>query len=472
MSADRMGVISGMAAGRPILTASVIAVGVTALAAVGFDESSRTFDRAALAFVATLACVTLAPLAAAAVAPRKTLPRLLLAFVVAGVLLAGRRLSMRYELSTLSPFDPSAVLLLCAGATFVVVVAAPLWRGQARLSAVGYAGFLLGVAGALGFVAFEQARQGPQAFAPVLLGLSGAVGAMAPVFAASNFSARFAQGADNFGAASFAVDRAATAILFLIVLSACTLAGQVIAAAGGVSAAQVYAAVGPLVPAAGAPALLLGAALALKSHSEAVALEENRRTAALAPFLRALGTVLPPSSALAAAAIILIVAIVAAFDLRAPVAMSEIVCVVAATALGALFLISLRSALLLGLLAVSGMVITSRAFDFAYSRPSEDARLAAIVACAGLLFALCAHWRDARDPRRKARDVTRRALSAGLSSYLAGAVLGVIAFAAAQASGIWTGGYAAAAYTGVMATICLAAAPAMMTAVGALFGRD
>ncbi|MCA8889478.1 MAG: hypothetical protein KDA46_11650 [Parvularculaceae bacterium] len=467
-----MGVISGMAAGRPILSASVIAVGVTALAAVGFDLSSGNFDRAALALVATLACVTLAPLSAAAVAPRKLLPRLLLACVAAGVLLAGRRLLMPYELSFLSPFDPSTVLLLCAGATFVFVVAAPLWRGQARLCAVGHAGFLLGVAGALGFVAFEQSRQGGFAFAPVLLGLSGAVGAMAPVFVASNFSARFAQGADNVGAASFAVDRAATAIFFLIVLSACALAGQAIAAGGGGSASQIYAAVGPLVPAAGAPALLLGAALALKSPSEAVALHENRRTAVLAPFLRGLGAVLPPSSALAASAIILIVAIVAGFDLRAPVAMSEIILVVAATGLGALFLISLRSALLLGLLASSGMMITMRAFELAYARPSEDARLAAMVACAGLLFSLCAYWRDARDPRRKARDVTRRALSAGLSPYLAGAAMGVVAFAAAQASGIWTGGYAAAAYTGVMATICLAAAPAMMTAVGALFGRD
>jgi len=222
-----------------------------------------------------------------------------------------------------------------------------------------------------------------------------------------------------------------------------------------------------------APLFLLPGALSLKAKTEMTAVVENRRRASLRPFLSAIRGLLPPSSAIAASAIILIGAVVAAFETGIPASVGEIALISAIAVFAALVFVSLRTALMIATLAAIAGRLASWGLDLAgVAPPTEIARVTATALAACLSAQLFLAWRDRRNPRRKTREVVQMALADSLFAYVASSTLAVASLVASDVAGVWSQGVEAAFYAAALSIIGLFAGPPLMTAIGALFGRD
>jgi hypothetical protein len=104
--------------------------------------------------------------------------------------------------------------------------------------------------------------------------------------------------------------------------------------------------------------------------------------------------------------------------------------------------------------------------------PAESARIVAFALAAFLYSFLLLGWRDNRNPRRKAREVTQMALADRYFQYVALAVLASASVAASDAAGLWASGSEAALFAAALSTAGFLIGPPLMTAIGALFGRS
>lgn len=473
MSERGAGLVGGVAAGRPIITASVIAFAAAALAAVGYRQASLAYSLTSISFLGAVFLTVVAPAAAAAVAPKNFWLRLICAGFAAGLALAARRLLLQNEIH-LGPLDVGTALNFAAGGAFVLIAGAPLWRFAVGGSLVGLFAAVLGAAGALSAVAIESRNGGVTAAGPSIA-LASALGAALAVQLATTFARAFAEGGDNYQAAGLAAREATSPALFALALG---VAGVVAAAIGDGASPQEALAAARIAASAiafcvAAPLFMLPGGLALKAKTEATAVSENRRRTTIRPLLVAVSTVLPPSSALAASALLLIGAVVAGFETTTPASFGEIAVVVAAALAAGVAFVSLRTALLGVVLLLAASRLAMWAIDLAgLETPTETARIVSSIVASALFLQLCLAWRDRRSLRRKAREVVSMALADSLFSYIAAGVLAVAALGASEAAGLWSEGVEAALLTGALAFIGLVAAPPLMTAVGALFGRN
>jgi hypothetical protein len=463
--------LGDVAAGRPLLTSSIVAAGLAALAATAYRDAPASFASVSYAYIAALGAMMAAPAAIASLAPRNFWLRLFYASVAAGLILALRRIAMQNGIE-LGAINFDIALAGAAAATFWLALGAPLWRGTLRLALVGLCAGVLGATGGLSVIALEAARSGAAPAAGAALGLASSTGAALSVIMAGNYAGAFAFGADGREAASRAAAGAIAPALFALALSTLALAaGAFVSDAPPETAAIVGA--GSLAAAIAAAIIMSAGALALKTPNEAIALEENRRRAELRPLLQAVRAAGPPSSSIAASAILLIATIVAGFDAASAATIAEIAVILAAFAVALVVFVSVRSALLLVvLLIVASRLTVWSAERFAAETPSESVRVIALALAALLFSRLALAWRDNRNPRRKALEVTQRAIAEGYFSFAAAGVLAVAALAAAEGAGLWDAGAEAALAAAAMATIGGLAAPAFMTAMGAVFGRD
>ncbi len=471
MRENKGSALGDIAAARPLLASSLVACGLTALAATAFRGAPSSFAMVSYAYLAALAVMTAAPAAIASLAPRNFWLRLFYAGVAAGLILAGRRIAMQSGFHPGS-FRTDIALAGAAAATLFLSLGAPLWRGGLRLALVGLGAVVLGAAGGLSVIALEAARSGSAPAAGAALGLASASGAALSVIMAAGYAGAFAFGADGREAAGRAAQGAAAPGLFVLALSTLALAASAFVTDEQAGAAAIVAS--GAVAAALVSAIVMGAgALALKVPSEAIALEENRRRAALRPLLQALRAVGPPSASIAASAIFLILTVVAGFDAPSAATIAEIAVILAAFSAALIVFVSVRTALLLVLMLIIASRLTVWGVEQLFAEaPSESARVIALALDALLFSRLALAWRDNRNPRRKALDVTQRAITEGFFSYAAASVLAVAALAAPEAAGLWDGGADAALIAAAMAVIGGLAAPALMTAMGAVFGRD
>lgn len=473
--ADRApGLIGGMAAGRPVLSGAVIALAAAALAAVAYRQASGAYASVSVAVIAALLIATIFPAAVGAAAPKNFWLRAIYGGIIAGVLLALRRLALQSGVS-LAPFDIGLILVIAAPASFFLALGASLWRSALALSLIGFLALGPGVAAGLSILAIETAREGAIAGSAPAIALASALGAALAVQIAAAFSRVFAEGGDNFAAAAAAARHAAAPALFSLALCAATIsfiafsAGEtlagVLASARVAAGAAAFSLVAVLVFSAGA--------LALKAESEMTAVAENRRRAMLRPLLSAMRKILPPSSAIAASAIFLIIAVVGAFETSTPPAFAEIA-IITVIALGAaIAFVSLRTALMIAVLAAASGRAVSWFFDLAGAAPPGDTpRVIAAALAAALSAQLFLAWRDRRHPRRKTREVAQLALADALFAYVAAAVISSAALAASEAAGLWADGVEAALYALILSAVGFFAAPPLMTAIGAIFGRD
>lgn len=474
MAQPGFGLVGGIAAGRPMLAAGIIGFAAAALASVGYRASPLSYADMSIAFLAALVFVTIIPVALGAIAPKNFWLRAIYAGILAGLLLSARRLVLQSGF-TLATLDVALVLAIAACAVALLAFGAALWRSALGLSLVGCAAIILGLTGGLSNLAIESAREGVVAIAGPAMALAAAVSFALCVQITAAFSRSFAEGGDNFSAAASAARYAAAPALFALAVSVFAMAAA--STGAGASTAEVLTAARIAAVAAAfalaAPLFLAPASLSLKERTEMTAVLENRRRAALRPFLAALRAVLAPSTAIASSAVFLIVAIVATFETATPVSLGEIALFLTIAIAAAFVFVSLRTALLIAVLAAAAGRILSWGLDLAgVAPPDETARIAAAAFAAIVSAQLFLAWRDRRNPRRKSREVVQMALADCLFAYIAAATLGLSAFAASEAAGLWRDGVEAALYGAILCVIGLFAAPPLMTAAGALFGRD
>lgn len=471
MGERNLGLLGEIAAGRPVLASSVVAVGLTALAAIGYRSAPASFASASFSFLAALVLMTLAPAAIASAAPKNFWLRLFYGGAIAGLILAVRRVAMQSGFETAS-FRADIALSGAAIAVGVLSLGAPLWRSNLRLALIGVAAVALGATGGLAVVALEAARAGAVPAAGAALGFATASCVALSVTLAAAFSSSFATGDTVAEAAGRAAQSAAAPALLGLALATLSLAAGAFLTEASARTAAIVAA--GAVAAGLAPAVIMGAgALSLKTPSEALALEENRRRAGLQPLLRRVRSIAPPSSSIAATAILLIATVAAGFDAASTATLAEIVVILASFAAALVVFVSVRTGLLLILiLIVASRLTVWGAERFVTETPPESVRLVAIALAAVLFSPLALAWRDNRSARRKSLDVTSRALADGYFTFVAATVLALSGLAAADAGGLWDAGAEAALFAAAMSAIAAISAPVMMTAMGALFGRD
>lgn len=468
------GLIGGMAAGRPMLSGAVIAFAAAAVASVAYRSASGAFADASIAYLAAFAFLTAAPAAIAAAAPKNFWLRAIYAGILAGLLLALRRVLSQAN-PDISSIDVSLALICAAALTFLLAVGAPLWRAAVAFSLIGLAAVVLGAAAGLSIVAIETSRDGVIETASAAVALAGALGVALAVQIAAAFARSFAEGGDNYTAAADAARYAAAPALFSAGIGVAAIALAQFAGGAGVHSilAAARIAAGACAFCLAAPLFLLPGALSLKAKTEMTAVAENRRRTSLKPLLAAIRNALPPSSAIAASAIVLIAAVVAAFEATTPASVGEIALVSAVAIMAALVFVSMRTALMTAMLVAVAGRLAIWGLDLAgIAPPSEVARVTASALAACLSAQLFLAWRDRRNPRRKTREVVQMALADSLFAYIAASLLAVAALGASDVAGVWSEGLEAALYAAVLMTIGLIAGPPLMTATGALFGRD
>jgi len=472
LSEPRLGLIGGIAASRPLLASAVIAFGFAAIAAVGFQRVDAAFEDAGLAMLASLALTVLLPASAAAIAPKNFWLRAIYAGFAAGLLLAARRLVLQLGVSW-GPLDLDIALATAAATVFLLAIGAPLWRAALSHSLIGLSAVVLAIAAGLAAIAIEIARVDLIAAAGPLTGLAAGMGAALAVQIAAGFSRAFAEGRSNFEAAAEAArDAAAPAFFGLVVGIAVALAAVANDPAANDTMATVRVAAAVMAFAVAAPLIMLPGALSLRAPTELTAVAENRRRAMVRPFLNAVRTLLPPSSAIAATSIFLIGAIVAAFQARVPAGSGEIIVIATVAAASALTFVSMRTSIVLTLFLLAATRISGWAIEIAGLAPlTEFARVIAAALAAAVSAQLFLAWRDRRNPRRKAREVAQMALADALFAMIAASALAAAALASSEAAGLWSEGVEAAALAAALSLAAALVGPALITAAGAIFGR-
>lgn len=467
-----MGLIGGIAAGRPVLASAVLAFGLTAVAAIGFQTSPQSFNNASVAMLAALFLMTALPAAIAVIAPRNFWLRALYAGLAAGMLLALRRIHLQTGLS-FAPLDVGAALAVAAPAAFLLTCGAPLWRAALGYSLIGLATTVLAVAGGLAVAAIETANFGLIQTAGPSIGLAAGCSAALTVQIAAGFARSFSEGGGNHLAAAEAAKEAAAPAFFALlvgVVAIMSAASIEVGAENAIAGARVAAAA--VAFAVAAPIFMQAGALSLRPNSERTAVVENRRRETIRPFLNAVRDILPPSSAIAASAIFLIAAIVAAFETKTPVSDGEILTIVAVAITSAVTFVSLRTSLVLTIFLLAAGRLASWIIDIlGQAAPTEPARIVAMALAAMFTAQLFLAWRDRRNPRRKTREVMQLALSDSLFAVVVSTILGAAALAATEAAGLWSEGFEAALLAGGLSLIGVLAGPILINAAGALLGR-
>ncbi len=457
-----------------MLSSAVLSFAVAALVSVAYRNATPAFADSSIAFLATLALLTAAPAAIAAAAPRNFWLRAIYAGLLAGLFLGARRVLLQSGVD-LSLIDENLALIATSLLTFVLALGAPLWRAAIGFSLIGLAAVVLGACAGLAAIALETANLSVSGAVGASIAVAAGLGAALSVQISAAFTRSFAEGGDNFTAAASAARHGAAPALFSLALAVGSAALGAFSAGADLSSILASSRIAAIAAASclAAPLFMLAGAQAMKAKTEMTAVIENRRRTSLRPFLSSIRAVLPPSSAIAASAIFLIAAIVAAFETKTPASVGEVALISVVAVAAALIFVSLRTALMAAVLVAAAGRIAVWTLDLAGAAPpTEIARVAAAAIAAALSAQLFLAWRDRRNPRRKTREVVQMALGDSLFAYIAASALAIGAVAASEVAGLWSEGIEAALYTGLLSAIGLVAGPPLMTAIGALFGRD
>ncbi len=471
MEGERLGLVGGLAADRPVLVATVLAFGASALAAVGVNDAREagigSSDLADL--LLTFLVLPVLPLMLAAIAPRKLAGRLAFVAGVALALLAVDAAAPSLQLDWLAP--DRRLLAAAFILTLVLVLIAPACGAYARLAFIGAAAAVLGAAGVAGALRYEGI---PLDQIGLATALGVALGVVVTVGIAADHAALFARGADKRRAAGLAARQAGAPALFAVTVCAAAFPVRAQnAPLGGETLDLVW--VSGL---AGAVSILcalfiMAGALSLHRVTETLAVEENARTQTQRRFWRPLRNILPTRSAFAAIAIIGIILVIAAFELALAPAWRDIAFVGVLSGGAALIFFSLRAGLFVFATLVTASVLSlwvARLIGVAIPEAPMDT---AGLALAGVVFGQFAlAWREARSPRLNARETMEAAMTDGTGRYLISLSSGAAALYAAGVSGAAPQASSAAGYALCLGLIGALMAPVLMTALSGLTGRD
>jgi len=425
----------------------------------------------ATGFYCAISVCALAPAALGAMSPTNFWLRLVYASFALGAFLAMRRVALQVGAADVLPFD--LVMALSAGAvgSYALSLGGPAARSMLRLAFVGLMAAIVGAAGAIGIVLLgSHDPEAASASTRAALAFAAAAALALPLPIAAAFAQRFAEGGSSASAAALAARDGAALALFTAVAGAAMAASHAIFARANVFEPAFVAFAVALVAVLGS-IIATPASLALKSPDEGVAHAENLRQRAAEPFVGFLRAALSPSSALATIAVLAIAGIVTVFEAPLPPAPAEAFLIAVVTLAAAIIFVSIRTALLLAIMLALSLAFASGLHGFFPATTSAEPRLLAIAAVSVFLAPACLAWRDSRDPRRKAREVMMRAVTAGMPASALATVMGAMGLAAAASAGVFPPGGGAALFAAAMAAFSLVVSPAAMVSVSALFGR-
>lgn len=471
MEGEKLGFVGGLAADRPVLVATVLAFGSTALVAVGVNDARQIGQGSgALAdLLIALLVLPVLPLALASIAPRR---KLLLAGFLA---LIGLALLAVDAVAPSLPFDGFAPdRRLLAGAfilTLTLALAAPACGAYVRLAFLGVLGAVLGAAGAIGLLRLESAPLEETALAA---GLGVALGVIVVVGVIADHATLFARGADRRVAAGRAARQTGALALYVVVIAAAAFPTRALVAAIGSEALDLAWSVGATTAFAALFGLFLSAgALSLHRASEALAVDENARVQAQRRFWRPLRKLLPVRTAYATLAVVGILIVVASFEMTLAPTLHDLAFMLIAGAAAALLFFSLRAGLfVLGAVLAASVLTLWVAELFGVSTPSAPTDTAALALAAAAFGQFALAWRDARSPRLNPRETMEAAMTDGVGRFVVSLAAGAAALYATGVSGAAPQAAAAAGYALCLGLVGGIIAPALMTALSGLVARD
>lgn len=466
MAGAPTGFLGKLAAERPFLTSSVVAIGMTALCVIGVRRGADPQLAAVIvSFILKAIYVIAAPMIAVAIMPASRVLRSAVFFAI--VLLAGALIVLDQRwVASLSFFEPPPTAL--TGASFglfcYLFALSPLLLSTVRLGLVAAPAAILGAAGAAGYLALEGLLTSETAaIIAVALAIGGSIGADV----SAEFSKHFAKGV--VAPAAAAGHSAIAPAVFSVLTVSAYLGVQTIHSNFGAiewpvlwggTAAALLTAAGALVGVSGS--------LSLTRLSEQAAVDENRRRQWFSAAWRPMRRLLPATTALAATAIAGVVVVIAVFEagLDTPVNVFAFLALVWAAA--ALAFVSLRTSILIVVIVFAATLLTGYLYSvLSWTIPALPERLAALTLTAIGLAHLTMSWRDAGEVWRNPRDIAENAMSDGMRRLLLTLGLGAASLIVAAYSFDWIGGVYTAAYYAIMSGISLILAPPMMIAMSA-----
>lgn len=471
MEGERLGLVGGLAADRPVLVATLLAFGAAALAAVGVNDArdagigSADLADLLLAFLV----LPVLPLLLAAAAPRGLAGRLAFAAVVALALLAVDAAAPGLQLAWLTPDRRllTAVFVL----TLFLVLIVPACGAYVKLAFIGAAAAVLGAAGAAGVLRYEGI---PLDQIGLVTALGVALGVVVTVGIAADHAALFARGADKRRAAGLAARQAGAPALFAVIVCAAAFPLRAQLAPLGDKTFDLIWVSGV----AGALSILCAlfitaGALSLHRVTEELAVEENARTQAQRRFWRPLRNALPVRSAFAAAAIVGITLVIAGFEMALAPDWRDIAFVGVLSGAAAIVFFSVRAGLFVLATLVAASVLSLWVAQLAGVAIPKAPMDTAGLTLSGVVFGQFAlAWREARSPRLNARETMEAAMTDGMGRYLVSLSSGAAALYAAGVSGAAPEASGAAGYALCLGLIGALIAPVLMTALSGLTGRD
>ncbi len=467
MRHERLGLVGGIAADRPLIVAIVLAFGLTSIAIAGATSVDAAYG-AALGMpdlLISLLIFAAAPLLLGAIPARSRMIRILIVVTVALLFLG-----LFFMTSVVDPF--AGRVTLEAGAIIIALSAAFIFFGAnfgaiARFAFIATVAAAFGVAGGLGLFALEtpESTSAVGAFPTLAFALAAGVG----IGVLADFSSLFAKGADAQRAAGVAAQYASAPAVYAAILTAAVAFGNEPALSLSLS----WVAPAAVILAVAASLFTTSGALASRQASEMLAIEENRRQQSFRQLWRPVRRTLAPSFATAMLAVLGISTIAAAFNLTTPISLPNIAVVAAASIAAVMMFLSLQTGVFVFITLFSGIVLATWLWNVIGGPTLTNGDVGIALAMTAALYAqLGVAWRDARSPRLNARETTEAAMSDGLPTFVVSVVIAIAAFWAAQAAGVWSAGGSAALLVALLAVYGIIVGPAAMTALTHVLRRQ
>ena len=463
------GPIMTAVADRPVLTVLVVLVGLATLCATAYREAPQAAGIDGLTLAAALWFALSFPLLIATLIPHSRMVRagVIATFVLIAVLLGHS--GVREQTSDIITHLAQIALLFTA----TLLVLGPIIRPDIALFQFPILAALAGLVGYFAFVDILRIRDGALLDAEPALAVTGFIAALqVGTLFLSRFAASFAQGCDNRTAVSAALSVtgpfAAYASLSISLLFAFALSALL--PWRGDAAGFILG--GSLIPIM-VTILMGGSLITLGRYLDTLVHEEHHRGQSIHDWLaRRVRPYVPTSTALAVSAIAGIVAAVGAIDriTQAPPALLVAGPIIGLSA-GIGFL-SLRAGLLLGTLVLTLWSAVDWVVSLLLPGTSPINEASALLIASGVLAPLILFWREQRNPWRKAREVTLRALAAGLAPALLSTILSCASLAIAQATGFWPDASLVAIKALIYTITGGVLSVAWMGAFGAISGRE
>ncbi len=473
-AASRAGFFGAILRDRPIFIATIVIIGVAALAAVALRRAPTAAAIGHGVFLVSFWAALAIPPMVASLAPTSAARRgvLVIALAAAAILAP--------FLSPMAPFfwdtDYIAILQVVLIASGALTLIKPIIAPELRLHGMPLLAAPIGTVASIAFYAaglLAEWRLGPAT--PVIIVVSSLLAVHFLLTLINAFGREFAKGGATQQALGRATDAAAPYAMFVLLLTVVALAANGVRL-GVASGFADGGAVTQLFALCAAPILVTffvgGALIALRPTGDTIAFEANRRRVVVRNVTAQGRRILPASSGVAAMAIIAIVAVVAAFDRSSPLWSGVAVISLIAGACAAAAFISFRAGVLLGVVAMALTLILDWLIGLiaAPLRPVDE--IALILLATSALAPIVLNWREERDPWRKSADVARLVVAEQAPSFLIILALWPAGLCAAAASGYWPEAYAVASRLVVYLAAGFVAVSIYMVGFGALLGRE